>query len=189
MIPLGRDDHMLVPIQAEVDERRVEVQRVSNHDVEESRVVGEHALEQPLGGGLFSLAGLEQLDIQDQGEALADQVADHPLVIVFGYRLPIDDEGARLALRATALPTGKELMAVDRRDIPAFMAGQCLVPLEPVGDIAEDLPQRLAIHQLIDTADGVDTGDCGLPRCRATARGCAGPAPSRSGCRGEWRRG
>ncbi len=114
--------------------------RVSNHDIEESRVMGEHAFEQPLGGGLFTLAGPEQLDVQDQGKVLADQVADHPLVIVFRHRLPIDGERARLALRAAALPAGKELMAVDRRDVPAFMAGQRLVPLEPVGDVAEDLP-------------------------------------------------
>ena len=36
MIALGRDDHLLVPIQAEVEERRVEVQRVGDHDVEEA---------------------------------------------------------------------------------------------------------------------------------------------------------
>src|ERR1700733_15479196 len=103
MIPLGRDDHMFVPIQTEVDKRAIEVQGVSNDDVEESRVMGKHALEQSLGSGLFSLAGLEQLDVQDQGEALADQVADPPLVIVFRHRLPIDGEHACLAMRAAAL--------------------------------------------------------------------------------------
>src|SRR3974377_2478977 len=127
MIPLRRDNHMLVPIQTEVDERRVEVQRVSNHDVKEARVIGEDALEQSLSSGLFSLTGPEQLHIQNQRDALTDQVADHPLVIVFRHRLPIDGEGALLALRATPLPAGNELMAIDRRDVPALNAAPCLV--------------------------------------------------------------
>ena len=59
----------------------------ADHHVEEARVIGEHPLEQPLGGGLFPLAGPEQLDVQDQRQILADQMADHPLVIVFGHRL------------------------------------------------------------------------------------------------------
>ena len=161
MVPLGRDNHMLVPIPTEVDERPIEVQLVSDHDIEESRVMGEDALKEPLGGGRFSLAGPEQLDVQDQGQALADQVADHPLVIVFRHRLPGDGEHAALAIRAAPLATGEELMAIDRRGVPAFMAGERLVALEPVGDVAEHLPQRRAVHQRIDAADGVHAGDPG----------------------------
>ena len=99
-------------------------------------------------------------------------MADHPLVIVFRHRLPGDGEHAGLAIRAAPLPTGEELVAIDRRGVPAFMAGERLVAFEPVGDVAEHLPQRLAMHQLIDAADGVDAGDPG-PHDAAQPRGDA----------------
>ena len=152
---------MLVPAPAEVDERRIEVQGVSDHDVEEPRVSGEDPFEQPLGGGLFPLAGPEQLDVQDQRQVLADQLADRRLVIVFGDRLPLDRDRAGLALRAAALAAGEQLVAVDRREVVALAVDQRLVPLEPMDDVAEESPQGLAVHQGIDAADGVDAGGLG----------------------------
>ena len=50
-------------------------------------------------------------------------------------------------------------MAVHRRDVPALVTGQRLVPFEWVGDVADQVPQGLAVHQGIDTAQGVDAGD------------------------------
>jgi len=130
MLSLGRDEDVLVSLQAEVDEGGVEVQRVCGHHVEESRVLSEHPLEQPLGGSLFALAWADQLDVQDQRQILPDQMADHSLVIVFPHRFSLDRQGATLAVRAPALPAGKELVAVDCRHQPALTGRQGLVPFD-----------------------------------------------------------
>ena len=98
-------------------------------------------------------------------------MADRPLMIEFRHLLPIDGEGPGLAVRATPLPAREELMAVHRRDVPALVAGQRLVPLESVGDVADHVPQGLAVHQRIDAAEGVDAGTS-APRCREAGRGC-----------------
>ena len=76
--------------------------------------------------------------MQNQRDALADQVADRPLVIViFHHLLAIDAEGALLAVRTTWLAAGKELMAIDtpRRTSPQG----CWMPVafELVGKIAK----------------------------------------------------
>ena len=43
--------------------------------------MGEHPLQQSLGRGLLPLAGFQQLHLQDQRQFLADELADHPLVV------------------------------------------------------------------------------------------------------------
>ena len=45
-------------------------------------------------------------------------------------------------------------MAIHRRHVPVLAAGQRLVSLELVGDVADQVPQRLAVHSGIDPADG-----------------------------------
>src|SRR5262249_55212795 len=178
VIPLGRDDHVLVPVPAEIDERRIEVQRVDDHHVEEPRVIDEDPLEQPLGGRLFPFAGAEQLGIQDQGQILADQLADRRLVIVFGDRLLLDHDGAGLAGGAAALAAGEELMAIDGREIVALAVGQRLVPLEAMGDVAKESPERSAVHPGTGAADGVEPGGPAPTRPRSRAgmrRSCSRP--------------
>src|SRR4029078_2483361 len=141
--------------------------------VEQPRVSGEGPLEQSQGGGLFPLAGPEQLDVQNQRQVLADQLADRRPVIVLGDRLPLDRDRAGLALAAAALAAGEQLMAVDGREGVALAVDQRLVPLEAMDDVAEESPQGLTAHQGIDAADGVDAGGLGAeeaPQPRGEAK-------------------
>ena len=84
VVALDNHDHLLVVLPAEVDEGGLEVQAVADHGVEVAGVVGEDPLQQALGGRHFSLAGPLELHIQGNGQILANQMADHATVIVFG---------------------------------------------------------------------------------------------------------
>jgi hypothetical protein len=84
-------------------------------------------------------------------------MTDDSTVIILGH-LPIFElNGAALAMGATALAAGKELVAVNRSE-HQIAHSQGLVAPHLVVDGAERLPYLLAVHQGIDTADGVGTG-------------------------------
>src|SRR5262249_11142275 len=88
----------------------------------------------------------------------------------FGDRLPLDRDGAGLTVGAAALAAGEELMAIDGREIIALTGDQRLVPLEPVGDVAEGLPERPAAHQGIEAASGGDAGWAGADEAPESGR-------------------
>ena len=109
MLSLDDDHHVLVVIEAEIDERGLEVQPIAGHGVEVPAVVGEDAFQKALGGRHFSFAGPLEFDVQGNRQAtLSDQVADHAAMIVFGDFLLIHLQGTLQALIAAAFAAGEK---------------------------------------------------------------------------------
>ena len=78
---LDHRDDVFAVLYAEIEERRFEIQAVSDHGVEKAGIFYENPFQQPFRGHDLALAGALRLQIKRQVKVMADQMADHAGVV------------------------------------------------------------------------------------------------------------
>ena len=117
IVPFQHRHSVFAVLQAEIEERGLAVERVPQHGVKESGVVGKYAFEQPAGRGDFSLTRSQQFDVQRQGQIVTHQMADNSWVVILGDRFPVDCYGPLQTVWAMPPSTGKKIRGHPRRRI------------------------------------------------------------------------
>jgi len=142
----------------EFEETGLRIEAVAQKDIEAARLCGDNPPHQTERGGALVVMGAEEFEIHQKPEAGADELEDHRPVIILDALLPIDGEFALLAVRAAALVTTVDFVAVHHRQTMAVKVPQHFVAAQLSLESLEQSPQIMEVRGLRDVGDLIDAG-------------------------------
>jgi len=136
------------------------VEGVGEHDVEGSREVSAHTLEEACGRSDLVLGGPLGLMVDQEFPAVSGEHRADVAVVVLGPRSSLRGDLARETAGTAPEEAGRGLVPVEDQDGEAMRwRGKRLVSLEACVLLEEETPEILRFEEGLDASQGVRTGD------------------------------